>query len=161
MGYNELNPGLPGDQLLGQRLTLNRGVLSMWRYQSSVTEIQVPAHLSECYKLRKIVSFLASGLLHNPHDIADVQLAVGEAFTNAVKYGIGNAKVCVKVDSSSNRELAVELKYRGREFDTTVTCPEEPTHTGGYGRFLMKNVTDGMRYRFRDGDTIVRLVKRR
>lgn len=133
----------------------------MWHCQPSVTEIQVPADLCESYKLRKIVSFLASGLLFNPSDIADVELAVGEAFTNAVKYGMGNSKVSVKVDSSSSREFAVELKYRGREFDTTVTCPEKPTHTGGYGRFLMKQVTDGMRYRFKNGDTIVRLVKRR
>lgn len=133
----------------------------MWHYQPSVTEIQVPADLSESCKLRKIVVFLASGLLFNPSDIADVELAVGEAFTNAVKYGMGNSKVSVKVDSSSSCEFAVELKYRGREFDTTVTCPEEPTHTGGYGRFLMKQVTDGMRYRFENGDTVVRLVKRR
>lgn len=133
----------------------------MWHYQPSVTEIQVPADLSESCKLRKIVVFLASGLLFNPSDIADVELAVGEAFTNAVKYGMGNSKVSVKVDSSSSREFAVELKYRGREFDTTVTCPEEPTHAGGYGRFLMKQVTDGMRYRFENGDTVVRLVKRR
>ena len=133
----------------------------MWRYQPVVTEIQVPANLAESYKLRKIVTFLASGLLYNQSDIADVELAVGEAFTNAVKYGTGNNKVCVRVDSSSKRELSVELKYRGRQFDTTVTCPEEPTYTGGYGRFLMKQVTDGMRYRFKDGDTILRLVKRR
>ena len=133
----------------------------MWRYQPSVTEIQVPASLSESYKLRKIVSFLASGLLYNSADIADVELAVGEAFTNAVKYGIGDSKVCVKVDSSSSRQLCVELKYRGQEFDTVVTCPKEPTHNGGYGRFIMKQVTDGMRYRFKNGNTTVRLVKRR
>ena len=133
----------------------------MWRYQPSTTEIQVPANVSQSYKLRKIVAFLASGLLYKPSDIADVELAVGEAFTNAVKYGDGDSKVSVKVDSSSNRELSVELKYRGCEFDTTVICPPEPTHTGGYGRFIMKHVTDGMRYWFKDGETTVRLTKRR
>lgn len=133
----------------------------MWRYQPVTTEIQVPADLAESYKLRKIVTFLASGLLFDRSDIADVELAVGEAFTNAVRYGIGSSKVFVKVDSSSNREFSVELKYRGREFDTRVTCPEKPTHTGGYGRFLMQQVTDGVRYYFKDGNTIVRLTKRR
>ena len=133
----------------------------MWRYRPVTTEIQVPADLSESRKLRKIVAFLAAGLLYRSSDITDVELAVGEAFTNAVKYGAGGSKVYIRVDSSSNRELSVELKYRGRQFDTTVTCPEEPTHEGGYGRFIMQQITDGMRYRFKNGETVLRLVKRR
>lgn len=129
--------------------------------QYSVTEIQMPASHSECWRLRRLISQLAVASRFNPPDVADVALAVGEAFSNAVKYGTRNSKVRVRVEDF-DRELAVVLEYHGPRFDTSVRLPRDVTTArGGFGRYIMQQVTDGMCYEFYDGHTVLRLTKRR
>lgn len=128
----------------------------------AVTEIQAPSKPAECPRLRKVISRLAGDALRSPHAVADVELAVGEAFSNAVRHGGRNAKVSLRVEARSERELAVEMAYPGCRFDTTVTCPTDVQEgRGGFGRFIMQQVLDGMEYSFRNGCTTLRMVKRR
>ena len=128
----------------------------------AVTEIQARSEAAECRRLRKVVSRLAADALCSPHAVADVELAVGEAFSNAVKHGARNSKVSVRVEAHAKRELAVEMAYPGRRFDTAVTCPTEiQDGRGGFGRFIMRQLLDGMEYSFRNGRTTVRMVKHR
>jgi len=155
--------------ILGQRIVVRRdrsvagtGACSMRDKRCAVTEIQARSEAAECRRLRKVVSRLAADALCSPHAVADVELAVGEAFSNAVKHGARNAKVSLRVEARSERELAVEVAYPGRQFDTTVTCPTDMHEgRGGFGRFIMQQILDGMEYSFRDGRTTVRMLKRR
>jgi anti-sigma regulatory factor (Ser/Thr protein kinase) len=127
-----------------------------------VTEIQAPSSAAECARLRKIIRRLASDALHSPCAASDIELAFGEAFSNAVKYGDKDGRVRVRIAYAGSREIAVEMEYPGRRFDTTVTHPSKPqTATGGFGRFIMRQLLDSMDYSFRNGHTTLRMTKRR
>jgi anti-sigma regulatory factor (Ser/Thr protein kinase) len=126
-----------------------------------VTEIQAPSSLRECRRLRKIVCRLASATLGTSDAVEDVELALGEAFSNAVKYGSART-ISVRVKTRPGRQFALELVYPGRRFDTEVTPPPDMRGAnGGFGRLLMKQVMDSMEYSFRDGRTTVRMTKKR
>ena len=127
---------------------------------SICTEIQVlPTH-AECSRVRRVISRLALSRLRDSRSAGDVELAVGEAFTNVVKYGAGG-KVSVLVDASSADEFVVELNYPGKSFETAVTHPRNRTGGhGGYGRYIMQECLDGMEYRFLGGRTRLRMSKR-
>lgn len=149
--------------------TLCRAASALWNLESflmqschpAVTEIQMSADAAECPRLRKIVRRLASAALGSSHAAADVELAVGEAFGNAVKYGVPRSKISVRLEASSGRELSVQLDYPGSRFDTTTTYPKDLANAnGGFGRFIMERVTSGMEYSFKDGRTILRMTKR-
>ena len=122
----------------------------------------MPSSAAEGSRLRKVVSRLATATLRDNRAVADLELAVGEAFSNAVKYGSCDSKVSVCVETPSRRELAIEMAYPGTQFDTTVKYPEDATAgNGGFGRFIIQSVTDAMEYSFKDGLTTLRMVKRR
>lgn len=122
-------------------------------------EIQVPLNPAECSRVRLVVSCLALAALNDPVAVGDIELAVGEAFTNAVKYG-RHGRATVYVDLSMPRVLSLEMIYLGTEFDTTVSYPDD-VHSakGGFGRFIMNRLLDRMDYSFENGRTILRMRK--
>ena len=133
----------------------------MGRYGSCITEIQMPSSPAEFSRLRKVVTRLASAELRG---IAakDIELALGEAISNAVKYGRSDAKISVRVESLPDRKVAVELDYPGERFDARIKCPDDVRNaTGGFGRFIIQQITDSMEYSFEDGHTRLRMTKRR
>ncbi len=122
-------------------------------------EIQVPLNPSECSRVRRVVSCLASATLDDPVAVCDIELAIGEAFSNAVKYG-DHGRATVYVDLSTPRVLSLEMVYPGTDFDTAVTYPQDVTGaTGGFGRFIMNRVLDNMDYSFENGRTVLRMKK--
>lgn len=133
----------------------------MPRSRKSVTEIQMPSDVRESCRLRKVVCRLAASALSDPSDVADVELAVGEAFSNAVKYGGRNCKVSVKVEMPSRRKVAVEMAYPGSKFDTTIRYPQDVLNAdGGFGRYIIDKIIDSMEYCFEDDQTTLRITKR-
>ena len=124
-------------------------------------EIQVPLNNAECSRVRRVVSCLASAALNDPAAVDDIELAIGEAFSNAVKYGT-HGLATVFVDLSTPRVLSLEMIYPGRDFDTTVTYPADIENgNGGFGRFIMSRLLDRMDYSFEDGRTVLRMRKAR
>lgn len=82
----------------------------------------------------------------NREQSSDLQLAVGEAFTNCVEHGYDydpEGTVKLRADLLDDC-LIVLIQDRGKSFD--VDLSEEPdlseAHEGGYGLFLMKRLTD-------------------
>lgn len=133
----------------------------MRRLADLITEIQAPSSTAECPRLRKVVCRLAAAALDSSH-AADVELAVGEAFANAVKYGKNSGKISVRIAAFPGRELAVEMAYPGSRFDTKIEFPKNVrSATGGFGRYIMQQVLDGVEYSFRNGYTTLRMRKRR
>lgn len=131
-------------------------------FNNQATEIQVPSNPLQCSRLRKIVGRIASYTLRNPEAVADVELAFGEAFSNAVKYGENGSKVSVRIEPISNRGLALEMAYPGASFDTTVTLPKDKGDAkGGFGRYIITQVMDSLEYSFDSGCTRVRMTKRK
>ena len=125
-----------------------------------ITEIQAPSSAAECSRLRRIVCQLALAALRSPRAAADIELAIGEAFSNAVKYGGRGSKISVRVEIPSSREFDIEIAYPGSKFDTSVTRPRNVRKaTGGFGRFIMQQVMDDLKYSFRNGHTTLRMKK--
>lgn len=125
-----------------------------------VTEIQMPSSPAECSRLRKVVTRLASAMLR-PSAAEEMELAVGEALTNAVRYGKSDGKITVRIEAVPHREIAVELAYPDKPFDTRITCPQDLRNaTGGFGRFIIQQSTDSADYTFRNGYTHLRMTKR-
>ncbi|MCL6518431.1 MAG: ATP-binding protein [Armatimonadetes bacterium] len=123
-------------------------------------EMRVRPHASECSRIRRIVSFLAFHKLHNYAATYDLELAVGEAFSNAIKYG-GGDNIFLVVNATSSRELVVEFYYKGESFDTAIEFPNDClSGNGGFGRYIMSEVLDDIEYLFLDGYTRLRIVKR-
>ena len=121
----------------------------------------MPSKFSESSRLRKLVCRLASAALHDPDDVADMGLVIGEAFSNAVKHGGEGGKVCVRVDTPTSRQLSIEMAYPGKKFDTTVTYPQDVLNAeGGFGRFIIHKIVDSMEYSFKNGETTLRMIKR-
>ncbi len=129
----------------------------------SLFEIQMPSDASECSRLRKVVSQLTKATLHDSHAVKDVELAVGEAFGNAVKHGSDKNKVSVRLEALPRTEVAVEMVYASGAFNTAVTYPQNVLEgTGGFGRYIMNKVLDSMEYVFsEDGRTTLRMIRRR
>jgi anti-sigma regulatory factor (Ser/Thr protein kinase) len=128
----------------------------------ALTEIQMPSRFSESPRLRKVVCHLASATLCDQKAAADVETAVGEAFTNAIKFGAEDGKVCVKVESPEWRALSIEMAYPGCDLDGSVRYPQNVLNAeGGFGRCIARKMIDSMEYSFEDGKTTLRITKRR
>ncbi|MBP6965678.1 MAG: ATP-binding protein [Armatimonadetes bacterium] len=124
-------------------------------------EIKVPLNPAECSRVRRVVACLASAALDDPIAIGDVELAVGEAFSNAVKYG-QQGSATVYIDLTTPKVMKLEMVYQGAGFDTTVKYPRDVEKaSGGFGRFIMDRVLDMMDYTFEEGRTILRMSKTR
>jgi anti-sigma regulatory factor (Ser/Thr protein kinase) len=105
---------------------------------------------------------LAAAALRSSGAVTDIELAVGEAFSNAIKYGKRNSKITVRVVGAPGCEVSVEMAYPGSRFDTTVKRPADiEKATGGFGRYIIKQVMDDTEYSFRNGFTTLRMRKRR
>ncbi|MDI6828106.1 MAG: ATP-binding protein [Armatimonadota bacterium] len=123
-------------------------------------QVRVRPHPSECSRIRRIISCLAFHKLRDANATHDIELAVGEAFSNAIKYGNGGS-IFLSVEAVSNRELAVEFFYKSDSFDTSIAFPEDCLSSGGgFGRYIMSKVLDDIEYHFLDGYTRLRIVKR-
>jgi anti-sigma regulatory factor (Ser/Thr protein kinase) len=91
-----------------------------------------------------------------------MELAVGEAFTNAIKYGEKGAMVSISVDAPTRVGMSVEMNYPGCNYDSHIRYPQDVLNAeGGFGRCIMHKTIDSMEYSFTDGRTTLRMTKRR
>ena len=113
--------------------------------------------------IRKVVSDNATQAGFDPDALADLLLAVGEAFTNAIRHGDACKEGGVTAEIiASPVEVTVILEYAGKSFCHKIPCLSEAVNLsgGGLGRMIMYSVLDEVNYEFRNGYTIVRMVKR-
>lgn len=96
--------------------------------------------------------------------INDIELAVGEACTNAVKYCTdpdpeqATVQVCFKMD---DREMTVIIKDRNDpfEFDNIPPPDFENVPESGYGIYIMKEKMDQVKYERANDMNIVTMKK--
>lgn len=109
----------------------------------------------------EIMDFLSASPFPE-QDLSDMETAVGEACSNALKHGSPRGDLDeVRVKCMKNRNtLIVEISDNGYGFDpdgTPLPAPDMLLERG-MGVFLMKALTDSVEFQFRHGTT-VRLVK--
>ncbi|GAC1501711.1 MAG: hypothetical protein NVS1B14_06230 [Vulcanimicrobiaceae bacterium] len=93
-------------------------------------------------------------------EIAEIELAVGEALSNAAKHGGekdgGSFTVRCACDGSS---ITIEIRDSGRGFQRSDKPPEEKPATTGFGISIMRALMNEITYS--ESGSLVRLVRRR
>lgn len=96
-------------------------------------------------------------------DVHDFRLAVQEAATNLIEHGRLESELRVWLELRGD-ELSLSLVSRGVYFDPTVreaVLPDaDDLAEGGYGLFLIRALTDDVRYHTEDGWNRLVLRKR-
>ncbi len=94
--------------------------------------------------------------------IDEVELAVSEACTNAIRHGAAHASAMVTVTFRVYKtELVIEVSDQGAGFDfDTVPQPEFDRHPeGGYGIYIIRTMMDQVRYSRGDGINTLTMKK--
>ncbi len=131
--------------------------------QGEVMQLEIPSSPEYVAIARHAVEGLARRMHFDACQIEDLKLAVGEACTNAVKYGNcteenPNVEIrCVVMPDS----LTVEIKnrYAGPDY---LPFPNalDPNREGGRGLYLMRQLMDEVNFEWKHGTAIVRMLKR-
>ena len=100
----------------------------------------------------------------SPDDLTSVEIAIGEACTNAMRHGSprgADDEIRVKC-MRNDHTLVVEITDCGCGFDPRVTLPLlcDELREDGMGLLLMRGLVDSVEFEFEAGTT-VRLVKHR
>jgi anti-sigma regulatory factor (Ser/Thr protein kinase) len=122
--------------------------------------LNLNADLAAARVLRQAVIALCEQAQADEAAIGDFALAVSEAFSNAVRHGVGARQASIEaVVEVSGEGVRVCLRYPGEPFALDEPCLPAPDSTGGRGRFLMSILTDRVHYQFDRGMTQATLIK--
>jgi len=132
--------------------------------------ITLPAKMKYLHLVSKFGARMVSSIdppidSKEAHDCSHAfELALSEAFTNAVKHKGGmtdKTEVIIEFEVGEN-ELVVMVKDRNPRFDmANVSPPLISDHPdSGYGIFLIKQIMDKMTYHREDGCNVVTMSKK-
>ena len=112
---------------------------------------------------RERVLALARALTFTLEDLDDIELAIGEALSNALRHGCTGPDSRIAVDCEANEEgLTIRVTDPGGGFDPHAVPLPAPgiLQEGGMGLYFMRMTMDEVHYTFDDRGTTVTLVKR-
>lgn len=131
--------------------------------------MSVQASTEHLAKVRDFVAKYASEFGFKKQDVADIRLAVDEAYTNIIKHSYKN---------NSQKSVDIQLGYNGNEFwisllDTgesfdplSYTEPDirqkiKEKKRGGVGVYLIRELMDDVEYLNKGPTNEIRMVKKR
>jgi serine/threonine-protein kinase RsbW len=131
--------------------------------------MSVEASTEHLAKVRNFVAKHATECGFKKQDVADIRLAVDEAYTNIIKHSYNYDK---------NKSVDIELGYNGNEFWVSLldtgeafdpNSYSEPDvrqqiknkKSGGVGVYLIKKLMDDVRYSNKGSRNIIRMSKKR
>jgi serine/threonine-protein kinase RsbW len=125
--------------------------------------LSIPLEVDKDGLIRRRVTELAQSMPFSRQQIDDIRLAVGEAVSNAIKYGCPNGEnSCLEVNCVGDHEkLVIMVHNPGDPFDPdAVPIPDpENLQEGGMGIFFMRVSMDEVEYHFDKTGTIVKMTK--
>ena len=98
-----------------------------------------------------------------------IDVAIDELFSNIAQYAYapGTGPATVRVETVQDpRAVILTFIDRGVPYDPLaaedpdITAPAEERSIGGLGVFLVKKTMDDVRYEYREGQNILRIMKR-
>ncbi|HAE15268.1 MAG TPA: hypothetical protein DCG51_01845 [Erysipelotrichaceae bacterium] len=122
--------------------------------------------------LPKVTAFIEERMEEagfTPKAITVVTLAVEEIFVNIASYAYDqdNGKAKIRVEMTGDPVTAViTFIDQGKQFDPMakedpdVSLPAEERTVGGLGIFMTKKLVDDMSYEYKDGQNVLKLVKK-
>jgi anti-anti-sigma factor len=131
--------------------------------QWEVARFVLPATPQTCALARRIVLAEAARVPLAKEDLVDLELAVGEAFANAVRHGSPRGaedRITLRTLHSGDA-FVVEITDRGRGFDRSQLTPPSPEEIreGGMGILYMEQLMDAATFESGQWGTTVRLTK--
>ncbi len=127
-------------------------------------EFAVPSQPNMISDIRHRVCRFARALSFTPEELDDIAVAVGEAATNAVKYGRDGSEsplIRVRLEAAGGA-FRVLVSDTGPGFDPATVCPPgfEDLKECGRGIFCMASLMDELAFHKLDPGTCVEMVKR-
>lgn len=137
--------------------------------ENSKHTMSVEASTKHLAKVRNFVAKYATECGFKKQDVADIRLAVDEAYTNIIKHSYKyDDKKSVEIELGyDNDEFWISLLDTGKAFDpSTYTKPDlrqqiKNKKRGGVGVYLIKKLMDDVRYRNEGTTNEIRMTKRR
>lgn len=125
-------------------------------------QFEITAHPRNAGQARERVRALAVRAGLSGVDLADVEIAAGEAVTNAILYGSPSAaSLIVIVIGLGDGAFFVEVRDQGHGFDPAAVPEAEDTDAlGGRGIHLMQALMDQVDLHHNGAGMIARLCKR-
>ncbi len=126
-------------------------------------QFEITAHPQNAGQARERVRALAERAGLSGLDLADVEIAVGEAVTNAILYGSPTAaSLIVIISGLGDGSFFVEIRDQGHGFDPGVLHDEEDNFEAldGRGIRLMHALMDHVEIHHNGLGMIARLCKR-
>lgn len=107
-------------------------------------QFEITAHPQNAGPARERVRNAASRAGFTGIDLADIEIAVGEAITNAILYGSPSADSHVLVMyGPAGPDFVIKIRDEGNGFDPSIVRLEEDTNAlGGRGIRLMRALVD-------------------
>ena len=131
--------------------------------QGEAVELEIPSAPEYVAIVRQAVEGVARRMRFDAGQIEDLKIAVGEACTNAVKYGCkqqGNGNVLVRCIVCSDA-LIVEIRNSIVECESPeVPCEPDLDKEGGLGLYLMRQLVDEVDLTWESEMAVVKLLKR-
>jgi serine/threonine-protein kinase RsbW len=127
-----------------------------------VTQFEIPPDTELIAEVRSKVETFAKALPFTHQDMEDIKLAVGEATSNALRYGCPHSSNTITIRCSHDgHSLRVQVKDNGPCFDLDAIEPPpiDALDEGGRGIYFMRILMDEVSYFFSHEGTIVELVK--
>ncbi|MDO8585745.1 MAG: anti-sigma factor antagonist [Armatimonadota bacterium] len=127
-----------------------------------VRQFQFPPRTELISEIRNKVAQFAEALPFSRQDVEDIKLAVGEASSNALRYGCPNTSDSILVRCAHDgRSLRVQIEDSGPCFDPdeVVPPPVDALDEGGRGIFFMRVLMDEVKFFFTKSGTTVELIK--
>lgn len=123
-------------------------------------------HLSE---VREFVAKHAAAFGFNQQEVADIRLAVDEAYTNIIKHAYqNNADETVEIELGyDNTKFWITLLDTGNTFDvSTYSKPNicqriKEKKRGGVGVYLIRKLMDDVEYQTEDATNTIRMTKKK
>ena len=131
--------------------------------ESGVVEFEVPGRAEMISYIRARVADFALSMPFTRDDIEDIKLAVGEASTNAIRYGT-TAECCnVGVRLEKRRDaMKICITDKGCGFNPDALCipPIDDFSEGGRGILFMRVLMDEVKFHIGNPGTSVEMTKR-
>ncbi|MFH5832493.1 ATP-binding protein [Halalkalibaculum sp. DA3122] len=131
--------------------------------------MRVQASTEHLAEVRNFVAKHATDFGFNKQDVADIRLAVDEAYTNIIKHAYNNDEnrsVDIKLGYNSN-EFWVSLLDSGQNFDpSSYSKPNvrekiKQKKRGGVGVYLIKRLMDDVEYSKEGTLNKIRMTKKK
>ena len=125
-------------------------------------QFEITAHPQNAGPARERVRRAAARAGFAALDLADIEIAVGEAVTNAILYGSPSAESRVVLAfGPAGANFVIKIHDEGNGFDPNVMCLEEDTDAlGGRGIRLMRALMDRVDLHYDGRGTVACLHKK-